>query len=81
MQLAQVCVACFCLGMIANDDAAAHFVFGILPAIGMPVLTTLFSLDDIHHHNQQALKVAKTFYLYGHGNEHTTPLSITLKVK
>ena len=24
--------------------------------------------------------MAKTFYLYGHGNEHTTPLVITLKV-
>lgn len=31
-------------------------------------------------HPPQALKVAKTFYLYGHGNEHTTPLVITLKV-
>lgn len=23
--------------------------------------------------------MAKTFYLYGHGTEHTTPLAITLK--
>jgi hypothetical protein len=29
--------------------------------------------------NQKELHVAKTFYLYGHGTEHTTPLAITLK--
>jgi hypothetical protein len=67
--------------MMANDYDAP-VALGILPsAIGMPVLTTLLFLDDVHHHDQQALKVAKTFYLYGHGNEHTTPLIITLKVK
>lgn len=79
-----------------NDVAAAPFCGRALPCLGerndeaaSPCYTAPhgricphlpFFRDILHHHIHQVLNLAKTFYLYGHGNEHTTPLIITLKV-
>ncbi|EWM21510.1 signal peptide peptidase family protein [Nannochloropsis gaditana] len=41
--------------------------------------TSTFDVKPPAETGEGPLKVAKTFYLYGHGHDHTTPLTIALK--